>query len=126
MNVVVITGNLVAKPEKHVTQSGISQAVMNVAVQRDFKNAQTGEREADFIRVIAWRQTADFLAQYAEKGDRVTIRGALTVRTYEKDGQKRYVTEVNADRAELNKRNQGNAAAQGAEQTDDSDEEMPF
>lgn len=104
MNVVVISGNLCADPEAHTTANGISQVVIRLGVTRDYKDSKTGKRETDFINCVVWRQSADFLAKHAHKGDTVTVRGAIQTRTYEKDGVKRYITEINAERVELSKK----------------------
>ena len=137
MNVVVLKGRLCADPEKRITQNGISQTSVNLAVQREYRDKTTGKAEADFIRIVAWRQSADFLAKYGQKGDTLAVRGTLSTRTYEKNGEKRYATEVIADRVELDKkpRSEGADAAQdmpepGAEPPantyDDGDDPLPF
>lgn len=83
-----------------MTQGGHSNATFTVAVNRRFKNAQ-GEREADFIKCVAWRQTADYVARYIKQGDHVIVEGAIQTRTYDaQDGSKRYVTELVADQVE--------------------------
>lgn len=100
MNKVIITGNLVADPEAHTTQSGISRSTFRVAVQRRFKNSQ-GERESDFLTVVAWRQTADFCNQYLHKGNKVAVEGSVQNRSYDaQDGSKRWVTEIMAEQVE--------------------------
>lgn len=108
-----------------------------MAVQRRFKDASTGKREADFIQVVAWRQQADFLTKYAAKGDKVTIRGSIQTRSFEKDGVKKYITEINADEVELDKkreRGEGDAPAHSSggdgetftDVTDEITDELPF
>ena len=100
MNKVILIGNLAADPESRTTQSGISQCTLRLAVQRRFANQQ-GVREADFITVICWRQTADFAARYLSKGRRVAVEGSIQNRSYDaQDGSKRYVTEIIADSVE--------------------------
>lgn len=100
MNKVILIGNLARDPEAHTTQSGISRSTFTVAVQRRFANAQ-GQREADFLTVIAWRQTADFCNKYLSKGRRVAVEGSIQTRSYDaQDGSKRYVTEIIADSVE--------------------------
>lgn len=108
MNKVILIGNLANDPEARTTQSGISQSTFRIAVQRRFANAQ-GVREADFIPVVAWRQTADFCNRYLSKGRRVAVEGSIQVRSYDaQDGSRRYVTEVIADNIEaLGSRNEG-------------------
>jgi len=100
MNKVIITGNLANDPEAHTTQSGIARSTFRVAVQRRFANAQ-GQREADFLTVVAWRQTADFCNKYLAKGRKVAVEGSIQTRSYDaQDGSKRYVTEIIADHVE--------------------------
>ena len=100
MNKVILIGNLANDPEARTTQSGISQSTFRIAVQRRFANAQ-GVREADFLTVVAWRQTADFCNRYLSKGRRVAVEGSIQVRSYDaQDGSKRYVTEIIADNIE--------------------------
>ena len=100
MNKVILIGNLVENPTARTTQSGISQSSFRIAVQRRFANAQ-GVREADFLPVIAWRQTAEFCNKYLLKGRKVAVEGSIQTRSYDaQDGSKRYVTEIIADRVE--------------------------
>lgn len=100
MNKVILIGNLAENPTARTTQSGISQSTFRIAVQRRFANAQ-GVREADFLTVVAWRQTADFCNRYLLKGRKVAVEGSIQVRSYDaQDGSKRYVTEIIADNVE--------------------------
>lgn len=100
MNKVIITGRLAADPVVRITQSGISSSTFDVAVQRRFKG-QDGKREADFLTVVAWRQTADYCNKYLTKGIRVAVEGSIQKRSYTaQDNTKRYVTEIIADSVE--------------------------
>ena len=100
MNRVILVGNMVADPEYQTTASGISLCRFRIAVQRKFKN-EKGEYESDFISVVAWRSSADFVSKYLHKGNKVGVTGSLQTRTYDaQDGSKRYVTEVVADEVE--------------------------
>ena len=100
MNKVILIGNLASKPEAFTTQSGIVRSTFKIAVQRRFTNAQ-GVREADFLPVIAWRQTAEFCNKYLDKGRKVAVEGSIQTRSYDaQDGSKRYVTEIIADSVE--------------------------
>ncbi len=110
MNKVILIGNLANDPEPFTTQSGVSRSTFRIAVQRRFANAQ-GVREADFLTVVAWRQTADFCNRYLTKGRRVAVEGSIQVRSYDaQDGSKRYVTEIIADNIEaLGSRDEGQA-----------------
>lgn len=97
MNVVVLIGRMVADPELKYTPSGIANCTFRIAVNREYKSA-SGEREADFIDIVAWRQRAEFVANYMAKGRLVAVQGSLQVRSWvQQDGQKRYKTEVIAD-----------------------------
>lgn len=99
MNKAIIMGRLTAAPELKETNSGISYCSFTVAVDRRFKNA-VGERETDFIPCTAWRQTADFISQYFDKGSRIAVVGSIQIRSWEaEDGSKRYKTEIVADEA---------------------------
>ena len=91
-------GRLGADPELRKTQSGTAVANFRLAVDRDFKDKNTGERTTDWIDVVAWRQTAEFVARYFTKGRMAVVEGRLQVRGWtDKDGNKRSTTEVVAD-----------------------------
>lgn len=92
----MLVGRLTADPELRYTQSGTASASFSLAVTRRFAN-QNGEREADFINCVAWQKGAEFVANYFKKGQWMELEGRMQVRSYEKDGQKRWVTEVVAD-----------------------------
>lgn len=111
MNKVILIGNLANDPEAFTTQSGVSRSTFRIAVQRRFANAQ-GVREADFLTVVAWRQSADFCNRYLTKGRKVAVEGSIQTRSYDaQDGSKRYVTEIIADSVEaLGGRDEGGAA----------------
>lgn len=101
MNKVILTGNLTKDPEKRTTQHGTSVTSFTVAVQRRFKN-QNGNYDADFINCVAWRGTADFVAQYFNKGSGICLSGFIQTRSYEdNNGTKRYVTEVVAEEVQF-------------------------
>ena len=97
LNKVILQGRLVADPELRHTGGGVAWASFRLAVDRDFKNKETGERSADFLSIVAWRQTAVFVEKYLSKGRMVIVEGKLQTRNYEKDGVRVYVTEVVAD-----------------------------
>ncbi|MCL2023062.1 MAG: single-stranded DNA-binding protein [Oscillospiraceae bacterium] len=97
MNFVVLMGRLVADPELRTTQSGVSVAHCRIAVDRRFKDA-SGNRQADFLDVSAWRQTAEFLQRYFRKGDPIVVQGSIQARNYEdKEGVQRKAVEIQAD-----------------------------
>ncbi|MFK4900088.1 single-stranded DNA-binding protein [Lactococcus petauri] len=101
INNVVLVGRIVREPELRYTPQNTAVATFTLAVNRRFKNAQ-GEREADFINCVIWRQPAENLANWAKKGALVGITGSIQVRNYEnKDGQRVYVTEVLADNFQM-------------------------
>lgn len=144
MNKAILIGNLANDPESRTTASGISQCTFRLAVQRRFANAQ-GVREADFLTIVCWRQTADFCSRYLSKGRKVAVEGSIQTRSYDaQDGTKRYVTEIIADSVEaLGSRDEGSrgdyapaapAPAQPPRQaapaaggfTEVDDDELPF
>lgn len=98
MNKAILMGRLTRDPELRTTQSGISVVRFTLAVDRRFKN-QSGERESDFVSCVAWRQTADFIAKYFNKGSKLAIVGSIQTGSYERDGQTVYTTDVVADEA---------------------------
>ncbi len=97
LNNAVIMGRLVADPELRTTGSGISVTSFTVAVDRRFTR-QGEDRQADFIDIIAWRQTAEFVCKYFRKGSMIAIQGYIQTRMYEdKNGNKRKAVEIVAD-----------------------------
>lgn len=98
MNKVILMGRLARDPELRSTPNGVSVCTFALAVSRRYKNAN-GEYDADFINCVAWRQTAEFISKNFAKGRMLGVVGSLQTRSYEKDGQKRYVTEVSVDEA---------------------------
>lgn len=131
LNKTFLQGRLVADPELRHTASGVAWASFRMAVDRDFKDKETGERQADFISVLAWRQTAVFVEKYFSKGRMAIVEGKLQTRNYEKDGVRVYVTEVVADNVYFgdSKRDDGGKADEfrEAEFTDYTDDgETPF
>mgnify|MGYP002714764422 FL=1 len=100
MNRVVLVGRLTKDAELRYTPSGVAVATFTLAVNRPFTNQQ-GEREADFVNVVAWRKTAENVANYTTKGSLVAIDGRLQTRSYEKDGRRVYVAEVVADNVQF-------------------------
>lgn len=98
MNRVMLQGRLVADPELRQTPSGVPVASFRIAVDRDFKNKETGEKETDFINVVAWRSTAEFISRSFTKGRMILVEGRLQIRKYtDKDGNNRTTAEVVAD-----------------------------
>ena len=100
LNRVVLIGHLTKDPELRSTSNDISVTSFTVAVDRNFTNQQ-GERETDFIPVVAWRKLAETCAKYLAKGRLVAVSGRMQVRSYEGKDGKRYVTEVVADEVQF-------------------------
>ena len=97
LNVVCLMGRLTADPELRHTANNVAVTTFTLAVDRSFVKAGT-ERVTDFIDVVAWRNTADFVTSYFKKGQLVAVNGSLQVRNYEdKDGNKRKAYEVMAE-----------------------------
>lgn len=98
-NKIILQGRITADPEAKQTTSGVSVCRFTLAVDRRFKG-ENGAKEADFIEVVAWRQTADFVAKYFAKGQEIIVCGSLQMRKWEdKQGNKRVSAEVVADEA---------------------------
>lgn len=97
LNKIILMGRLTRDPELRRTQSGTAVAPFTMAVDRDYK-PQDGERETDFIDIVAWRGTGEFVSKYFSKGRMAVVEGRLQVRDWtDKDGNKRRSTEVVAD-----------------------------
>lgn len=107
MNRVFLIGNLTRDPEMRSTQSGVAVCNFTIAVNRRFRNPQTGQQETDFLNVIAWRQLAELCDKYLAKGRKVAVTGSIQTRTYEaKDGSKRNTFDIVADEVEFLSQNQ--------------------
>ena len=101
INNVVLVGRMKKDAELRYTQSNQAVATFTLAVNRNFKN-QNGEREADFINVVIWRQQAENLANWAKKGALIGVTGSIQTRNYDnQQGQRVYVTEVIASNFQL-------------------------
>lgn len=97
LNSVIIMGRLTRDPEMRRTQGGTAVTSFTMAVDRDFKS-QSGEKETDFIDVVAWRNTGEFAAKYLAKGRMAAVEGRIQVRDWQdKDGNRRKSVEVVAD-----------------------------
>ena len=97
---VILIGNLTADPELKQTQSGISVVSFTIAINRRYqsKNAPEGQQTADFINIVAWRQSAESVSRFFKKGKPILVCGSIQSRSYtDNQGNKRYVTEVVAD-----------------------------
>ena len=98
LNRIIIMGRLVRDPELRTTQSGTAVTSFTLAVDRDFKSRESGEKSTDFIDVVAWRQTAEFVCKYFSKGRMAVAEGRLQIREWkDKDGNNRRTAEVVAE-----------------------------
>ncbi len=98
LNHIVIMGRLTRDPELRSTQSGISVASFTLAVDRDYSSRDGGEKQTDFIDVVAWRSTAEFVSKYFSKGRMAVVSGRLQIRQWQdKDGNNRRSAEIVAD-----------------------------
>ena len=146
INNVVLMGRLTAVPELKTTQSGISTVRFSIAVERRY-NKQGEERQTDFIDCVAWRQTAEFVSKYFNKGSMIAVEGSIQTRNYEdKNGNKRKAVEVQVDNVSFcgskgetgtgggnpnldvlkDKVEQFNAPQNGGSYTDIPDDDLPF
>lgn len=131
-NKVILMGRLVAAPELKTTPAGLPVTSFVLAVDR--KYSKDGEKKADFITIVAWRQTAEFVCKYFGKGSAIIICGELQTRSWtDNDGKKRYATEVMASEvtfAESKKNSEGGTASDTYDpdgfQPVDPDEDLPF
>ena len=99
-NLVVLTGWLTAAPELKSTQNGVSVCSFTIAVERRYKQGE--ERQADFINIVTWRQTAEFVSKHFNKGSMIGIEGAIQTRKYQdKDGNNRTAFEVVANNVQF-------------------------
>lgn len=145
LNRIILMGRLTRDPELRQTQSGVSVANFSLAVDRDFKDKATSEKGTDFIDIVAWRQTAEFVSRFFTKGRMAVVEGRLQLRDWtDKDGNKRRTAEVLAEHVYFgdSKRDaEGGAESGGAytpppaepgsggaefEELTDDDGELPF
>ena len=131
LNKVILGGRLTADVELKQTQSGVSVCQCNMAVNRRF--SKEGEQSTDFISVVAWRNTAEFISKYFHKGSSLCIVGSIQTRSWtDKNGQKRFATDVVADEAMFVDSKSGGGAAQPTEVDEPKfeeigeDDDLPF
>ena len=120
MNKVILIGNLTKDPEHKQTPNGVSVCAFSIAVNRRMNKDVT-----DYFSIVAWRGLADICSKYLKKGQKVSVVGELQTRTYDdKNGVKRYVTEVSAEEVEFLAKANGNAqtGAQSAKQPANADQ----
>ena len=138
-NLVVLTGRLTADPELKTTPSGVSVTTFSIAVSRRYKAGE--ETQADFINIVAWRQTAEFITKYFNKGSMIGIEGSIQTRRYvDTDGKNRTVFEVIANNVQFVESKRDSSAGAGeapasfsntsanefTEVTGESDDDLPF
>lgn len=99
-NLVVLTGRLTADPELKTTQTGISVTSFSIAVSRSYRSGE--EPQTDFINIVAWRKSAEFVAKYFKKGNMIGIEGSIQTRKYtDKNGNQRTAFEVVANNVQF-------------------------
>jgi single-strand DNA-binding protein len=101
VNKIILVGNLAADPEVRQTSKGTTVATFPVATNRDFTSNGEKKKVTDFHRVVAWGKLGEICGKYLEKGKAVYIEGLVLNRAYEKDGERRYVTEIRADEVNM-------------------------
>jgi single-strand DNA-binding protein len=139
LNHITIMGRLTRDPELRRTGSGVAVTNFTVAVDRDFADKQSGEKETDFIDCVAWRQTGEFVSKHFTKGRMMAVSGRLQIRGWtDKDGNKRKTAEVVAENVyfgDSKKESGGSNGDYAGYQTppasdfamlDDNDEQLPF
>ena len=147
LNHITLMGRLTRDPELRSTSSGTSVASFTLAVDRDFASRDGGERQTDFIDIVAWRQTGEFVSKYFQKGSMAVVTGRLQIRDWQdKEGNKRRSAEVVADNVYFgeSKRRDGEGPARdnppprsnsgfdggskssGFSELDDGDGDLPF
>lgn len=141
LNRAILLGRLTRDPELRYTQSGVAVATFTLAVDRRFSGRDGGEKETDFIGIVAWRQLAELCANYLVKGQQAAVEGRIQTRSYEnKEGRTVYVTEIVADNVTFlggkggNNSSSGNSGSTGSNDPfvndggtiDISDDDLPF
>lgn len=133
MNKVIMIGRLTADPELRQTQSGVASCRFTVAVNRKFADKNTGERQADFITCVAWRQTAEFVSRYFSKGKMIAVEGELRNNNYQDRNHPdvtHYNTEVLVDNVEFtggkNDSGGGNNSAPAQQPTYAPQQQAPY
>ena len=140
-NLVVLTGRLTADPELKTTSNGLSVTTFSIAVDRRYRSGE--ERQTDFINIVAWRQSAEFITKYFKKGSLIGIEGSIQTRRYQdKNGNNRTAFEVVANNVQFVEAKRDGAPTMGmpeppasfsnasanefTEVTGDSDDDLPF
>ena len=138
LNKVILQGRCGNDPEKRTTGAGVPVTTVDLAVDRDFADKTSGKKETDWIKVVAWRETANFLANYFTKGRMVVVDGRLQMRKWtDKDGNKRTTAEVIAEHVYFGDSKRDSSGSYAMNQTnnyqssdftvlEDSDDSLPF
>ncbi len=121
LNHIVLMGRLTRDPELRHTQTGTAVASFTLAVDRDFQSRESGERQTDFLNIVAWRSTAEFVSKYFSKGRMAVVSGRLQMRDWtDKEGGRRTTAEVVADNIYFgDSRRDGDGAARPYDQSSD-------
>jgi single-strand DNA-binding protein len=128
MNKVILVGRLTADPELRQTQSGVSSCRFTVAVDRRFADKNTGERQADFITCVAWRQTAEFVSRYFNKGKMICVEGSLRNNNYQDRNHPEvthYTMDIFVDNVEFVGGKNENGGSQGGYQNSNNNYQAP-
>lgn len=129
MNRICLIGRLVADPELRYSQNGTAIANFRIAVDRPF-SGRSGEKETDFIDIVAWRKLAEVVANNLAKGRLVGVDGRLQIREYESQGQRRKIAEVVADTVQFLDRPSGDRGRErnslSDDYADDGPDDVPF
>ena len=131
-NLAILTGRLTADPELKTTPNGISVTSFTLAVNRNYRAGE--QQETDFINIVAWRQTAEFITKYFRKGNLIGIEGSIQTRKYQdKNGNNRIAFEVVANEVHFIESKRNNDETQDYSNTEkdefteiDGDEDIPF
>ena len=131
LNKIILMGRITRDPELRRTGNGVAVCSFTLAVDRDFKG-QNGEKETDFIDVVVWRGTAEFVSKYFSKGRLAAVVGSLQIRNWEKDGVKHRSAEIIADNVYFGESRQGTMSDNLEDQKTsfqeiaEEDSELPF
>ena len=137
LNRAILQGRLVADPELRHTQSGVAVTQFRIACDRDYKSKDPNAQNCDFVTIVAWRQTADFISRYFSKGSMVLVDGRIQVRAYtDNNGAKRQAVEVVAESVNFCGKRENNGARQTQQnyqqepkefqEMDEDDGELPW
>ena len=130
INKCIIVGHLGQEPKIQQLPSGGAVTSISVATSESWKDKNTGQQEsrAEWHRIVFFNKLAEIAGQYLKKGSKVYIEGSLRTRTWDKDGEKRYTTEIVANEMQMldGKSDGGNVASNNTQQTPEFDDDIPF